>query len=99
MDTKLPCSPLSYTAICAFQSARDVDEAIEAMRRVRRLCDLSVNDGGEAALDDRLGALREIVATQFSDLESRRFVEQTLPGISRFAVSLRELRPAKVKFR
>ena len=69
------------------------------MRRVRRLCDLSVNDGGEAALDDRLGALREIVATQFSDLESRRFVEQTLPCISRFAVSLRELRPAKVKFR
>ena len=70
------------------------------MRRVRRLCDLSVNDGSKAAQnDDRLGSLREVVATQFSDRESRRFVEQTLPCISRFAVSLRELRPSKVKFR
>ena len=94
-NQRLPAPSNTY----AFQSARDVDEAIEAMRRVRRLCDLSVNDGAKTAPDDRLGALREVVATQFSDRESRRFVEQTLPCISRFAVSLRELRPTKVKFR
>ena len=69
------------------------------MRRVRRICDLSASDGSTAVVDDELGALREVVATQFSDRESRRFVEQTLPCISRFAVSLRELRPAKVRFR
>ena len=70
------------------------------MRRVRRICDLSASGGAKAAaVDDELAALRDVVATQFSDRESRRFVEQTLPCISRFAVSLRELRPAKVRFR